>query len=54
MWITYIAPHLDVKKMAKRKESLLPLKGEQVKIGVSEEQKKIFLLEYAKWVEKKN
>ena len=55
MWITYIAPHQDVKKMAKRKESFLPLGGDNKKsIGVSDEHKRLFLLEFEKWNKLKN
>lgn len=50
MWITYIAPHQDVKKMAKRKENLLPLNMDKKQsTGVSESQKEMFLKEYQKW-----
>jgi len=50
MWVTYIAPHQDVKKMAKRKENFLPLnKDKKVNIGVTEEHKERFLKEYLKW-----
>ncbi len=50
MWITYIAPHQDYKKMAKRKELLLPLKNDKKQsIGVSQEHKEQFLKEFQKW-----
>ncbi len=50
MWITYIAPHQDPKKMVKRKESLLSLKDDKKVIsGVTPEQKERFLKEYLKW-----
>lgn len=50
MWITYIAPHQDVKKMVKRKENLLPLKRDKKQSSrVSEEHKQQFLKEYQKW-----
>ena len=50
MWISYIAPHQDYKKMAKRKELLLPLKGDKKQgIGVSKEHKELFLKEFEKW-----
>lgn len=50
MWITYIAPHQDYKKMAKRKELLLPLNGDKKQgIGVSQEHKEMFLKEFEKW-----
>lgn len=52
MWITYIAPYQDVKKMPKRKESFLRLEGEKVIQGVSEEAKQRFLEEYQKFREK--
>jgi hypothetical protein len=52
MWITYIAPHQDPKKMAKRKEAFLPLLGDKKQsLGVSEEQKENFLKAYKKWQE---
>ena len=50
MWITYIAPHQDVKKMAKRKEIFLPLnKDKKVVTGVTEEHKQLFIKEFEKW-----
>ena len=52
MWINYIAPHLDPKKMVKRKESLMPLTNDKKSSGgVSEKQKEIFIKEYKKWQE---
>lgn len=52
MWIIYIAPHLDTKKMAKRKESLFPLTNDKkASYGVTEVQKEIFIKEYKKWQE---
>jgi hypothetical protein len=52
MWITYISPHQDVKKMSKRKEQFLPLSGDKkANNGVSEEAKQRFLKEYIKWQE---
>ncbi len=52
MWITYIAPHQDPKKMVKRKEAFLPLDGEKKIQGVSEEMKQTFLTEFKKYQEK--
>lgn len=54
MWITYIAPHQDPKKMEKRKQKFLPLEDEKGtnKSGVSETTKAIFLQEYKKYIEK--
>lgn len=50
MWVTYIAPHQDVKKMAKNKENFLPLnKDKKASTGVTEEHKQRFLKEYEKW-----
>jgi hypothetical protein len=50
MWITYIAPNQDPKKMAKRKEQLLPLrKDKKQSIGVSQEHKEKFIQELKKW-----
>ena len=55
MWVTYIAPHQDVKKMAKRKEIFLPLnKDKKVANGVTEEHKEQFLKEYLKWATQTN
>ena len=55
MWVTYIAPHQDVKKMAKRKEIFLPLnKDKKQSTGVSEEQKELFLKEFKKWQQEAN
>ncbi len=52
MWINYIAPHLDPKKMVKRKEQLMPLTNDKKSSGgVSEKQKEIFIKEYKKWLE---
>lgn len=53
MWITYISANLDPKKMAKRKEQLLPLDGDRKSTGsVSPEQREAFLREYKKYQEK--
>ena len=50
MWTTYIAPHQDIKKMAKRKEIFLPLNGDKkTSEGVSQEHKERFLKEFQKW-----
>jgi len=50
MWVTYVSPHQDPKKMAKRKETFLPLSGDKKQVvGVSEEQKENFLKAYKKW-----
>ena len=50
MWITYISPHQDPKKMAKRKDLLLPLNGDKrSSLGVSEEHKQLFLKEFEKY-----
>ena len=50
MWVTYIAPHQDVKKMAKRKEIFLPLNVDKKQSkGVTEEHKELFLKEFQKW-----
>ena len=55
MWVTYIAPHQDVKKMAKRKEIFLPLnKDKKVVTGVTQEHKEQFLKEYLKWQQQTN
>jgi hypothetical protein len=52
MWINYIAPHLDPKKMVKKKEQLMPLTNDKKSTGgVSEEHKQLFLKEYKKWQE---
>ena len=50
MWVTYIAPHQDYKKMTKNKETFLPLrKDRKVRSGVTKEHKERFLKEYQKW-----
>lgn len=55
MWITYIAPNQDPKKMAKRKEILLPLNSDKkTHIGVSQEHKEQFLKAYQKWQQEIN
>lgn len=51
MWITYIAPHLDPKKMAKRKEMLFRLPTDNKVSNISESQKNVFITEYRKWQE---
>lgn len=53
LWITYISPNQDPKKMAKRKEYLLPLDGDRKSTGsVSLEQREAFLREFRKYQEK--
>ena len=53
MWVTYIAPHQDVKKMAKRKEQFLPLNNDKKHTGgITEEHKQRFIKEYIKYQEK--
>ena len=52
MWNTYIAPHLDPKKMSKRKESFMPLPSDRKSGGVSEKMKELFIKEYKRWQEK--
>jgi len=53
MWINYIAPHQDPKKMVKRKEVFLPLNGDRkTSGGISEEQKQRFLSEFKKYQDK--
>ena len=53
MWITYISANLDPKKMAKRKEQLLPLDGDRKSNSVvSPEQREAFLREFRKYQEK--
>ena len=55
MWITYISPNQDPKKMAKRKEQFLPLDGDNKNtVGVSEAQKERFLQEFKKYQDKLN
>lgn len=50
MWVNYIAPHQDPKKMVKRKDLFLPLNGDKKTIiGVSDEHKEMFLKELKKW-----
>jgi hypothetical protein len=53
LWITYISPNQDPKKMAKRKEQLLPLDGDRKTNGsVSIEQREAFLREFKKYQDK--
>jgi len=52
MWVTYISPNQDPKKMVKRKEAFLPLRGEKQIIGVSDEAKQRFIDEFKKYQEK--
>lgn len=53
MWVTYVAPHQDPKKMTKRKEQFLPLNGDKKQIGnITQEQREAFLKEYKKYQEK--
>jgi len=50
MWTSYIAPHQDPKKMVKRKESFLPLKGDKKAIAsVTQEHKDNFIKAFQKW-----
>jgi len=52
MWITYIAPNQDPKKMVKKKEIFLPLNGDKkVSVGITQEHKEHFLKEFQKWQE---
>jgi len=53
MWINYIAPHQDPKKMVKRKEVFLPLNGDRKNTGgISDEHRERFLNEYKKYQDK--
>lgn len=53
MWVTYIAPHQDPKKMVKRKEKFLPLESDKKNLGgVSQEQRERFMKEFVKYQEK--
>ena len=49
MWVTYIAPHLDPKKMAKTKDGLMKLPNDKEVERVSDEQRELFIKEYKKW-----
>ena len=50
MWTTYTAPHLDPKKLSKRKEQFMPLPSDKKQgSGVSEAMKELFIQEYKKW-----
>jgi len=50
MWTCYTAPHLDPKKIAKRKEQFMPLPSDKKNVGgVSDAMKEIFINEYKKW-----
>lgn len=51
MWVTYIAPHQDPKKMAKRKEIFLPLnKDKKQSLGISQEHKEKFIEAYKNYL----
>lgn len=53
MWITYVAPHQDPKKMAKRKELFLPLNDDKKHSnGITDEHRQRFIKEYIKYQEK--
>lgn len=54
MWITYIAPHQDPKKMTTNKNKFLPLGSESGSSNgrVSDEMKQRFLSEYQKYLDK--
>ena len=54
MWITYIAPHQDPKKMTSNKNKFLPLGTESGSNNgrVSDEMKQRFLGEYQKYLDK--
>ena len=55
MWTSYIAPHQDPKKMIKRKESFLPLKGDKKVIAsVTQEHKDNFIKAFQKWQQETN
>jgi hypothetical protein len=50
IWTVYTAPHLDYKKLIKRKEQFMPLPSDKKNVGgVSEAMKEIFINEYKKW-----
>jgi hypothetical protein len=50
MWTSYIAPHLDPKKMAKRKENLLSLESDKKNPkGVTQEHKDSFIKAFKQW-----
>jgi hypothetical protein len=52
MWTCYTAPHLDPKKLSKRKEQFMPLPSDKNNVGgVSDAMKEIFLNEYRKYIE---
>lgn len=52
MWITYIAPHLNHKKMAKSKKALFPLPSDKSRKGISAEHKEMFIKSYLEWQSK--
>ena len=52
MWISYVAPHQDPKKMVKSKNRFMPLNSDMNSQGVSEKQKEMFLQEYQKYLSK--
>lgn len=49
MWVTYIAPYQDPKRMVKSKNAFLRLDGEKETIGVSDEAKDMFLKEMERY-----
>ena len=53
MWITYIAPHQDPKRMTTKKQQFLPLDGDKkTSIGrISDEMRQRFLKEYEKFTQ---
>lgn len=51
MWVTYIAPHQDPKKMAKTKQKFLTLESDK-NTGVARDMRSVFLKELEKYHEK--
>jgi len=55
MWVTYVAPHLDPKKIAKTKQSFMPLPIDKKKRkGVGELQKQNFIKVFEQWQKERN
>jgi len=54
MWVSYIAPHQDPKKMTTNKNKFLPLENESNsnKSSVSDEMRRNFINEYQKYIDK--
>ena len=52
-WSAFIAPHQDPKKLPKSIDKFMNLRGNEIKKGVSEEQKENFLKAYKEYLNQK-